>query len=245
MGRGCRGEPVLSTDVDREHFCFLLGDVVDRFGWTVGNWTLMPNHHHLLIKLEEPNLDAGMHRLHGLFAQRWNIRNDNTGHVFFRRYKSIPLTRTGAAGRVAKYVDLNPVRAGLCDRPEDWEWGGYGAIVGRRRALRLHAAEAGLQLLGGDHADSAAMQFEYARAVRERLATTRAHGVAARSRPLLPEIIVRGDIDSLREAHETWWYSTRAIATYLDVSVATVHRWLKEAPIKRTGAALTRWQGAS
>lgn len=234
---------MLSTPVDREHFCLLLTDVVDRYDWTIANWTLMPNHHHLLVKLAEPNLDVGMQRLHGLFAQRWNPRNGQSGHVFFRRYRSIPLLRGGAPGRVSRYIDLNPVRAGLCRHPEDWPWGGYGAIAGKAEPLAFHAPDEALELSDDGHTRGEAKRFEYARAVRERLATTRRSGPT--SRPLLPEIIVRGDVDSLREAHETWWYSTRAIATYLGVSVATVHRWLAHAPAERNGCAFRAWSAGA
>lgn len=243
MGRGCRGEPVLSTLVDREHFCFLLADVVERFDWTIANWTLMPNHHHLLVKLEEPNLDAGMHRLHGLFAQRWNPRNDQSGHVFFRRYRSIPLLRNGAAGRVSRYIDLNPVRAGLCRRPDAWEWGGYRAVIGKTNPLGFHAPDEALGLIGSDYATEAGKRLEYARGVRERLAITMRAGPS--TRPLLEEIVVRGDVDSLREAHETWWYSTRAIANHIGVSVATAHRWLEHAPSERNGVAYNAWCSAA
>lgn len=240
MGRGCRGEPLLSTAPDREHFAFLLGDVAERFEWTIANWVLMPNHHHLLVRLKEPNLDEGMHRLHGLFAQRWNIRNGGSGHVFFRRYKNVVLRRAGAPGRVSRYLDLNPVRAGLCSEPEEWTWSGYAAIVGKRQPERFHAASEALRMVSADYIGVGA-QLEYARSVRQRLATARTARGHLTSRPWLREIIVPGDLSSLREAHETWWYSTREIATTLDVSVATVHRWLTKPPEERTGAALKRW----
>lgn len=233
--------PIFESDEDREHFLFLLDNVTERFDWTVANWVLMPNHHHLLIRLREPNLDEGMHRLHGLFAQRWNVRNASTGHVLFRRYKNVVLRRPGSPGRVSRYIDLNPVRAGLCARPSDWQWGGFTAIIGRRPPLRFHDAEeglrAGVELPMSPEAD----RLAYARAVALRLEAVRNSGTPADTRPNLSEILIPGDIESLHEAHDTWWYSIREIAQSIDCGVATVHRWMTHGPATGRGGAFERW----
>ncbi len=241
MGRGCRGQLLFATTSDCEHFAYLLTDVVERFGWTIYDWVFMPNHHHLVIKLEEPNLDRGMHRLQGLFGQRWNERNNSTGHVFFRRYKNVPLTRPQAASRVMRYVDLNPIRAGLCRRPGEWEWSGYQANVGLRSPLPFHSADKALTVMTTDVPDPREARLVYARLVTDRLAATRGVGSSSDSRPSLGEIIVRGDIDSLREAHETWWYSTREIAQHVGCSHATVFRWLTDPTRFRCGNAEKKW----
>lgn len=227
MGRGCRGQPIFATDEDRSHFAYLLGTVVEEFDWRICNWVLMPNHHHLVVGLESRNLDDGMQRAHGLFAQRWNQRHDSSGHVFFRRYKSIPMRRAGYAAAVMKYIDLNPVRAGLCQRPEHWEWGGYNAIIGRRPAQRFHDAEAAVGILSSLDDEPAVNRLAYQRSVEARIARVRGQGTPADSRPSLSEILDPGNPHSLREAHELWTYSSREIADEVGTAHNTILNWIR------------------
>lgn len=241
MARGCRGQPIFADLADRDHFAHLLGEVVEQFKWTIYDWVFMPNHHHLLVGLEEENLAQGLHRAHFMFAQRWNERHESTGHVLFRRYKNVPLLRTGAALRVMRYIDLNPVRAGLCDRPELWQWGGFAANVGRRRPLSFHSPEAALSIMSPDIPDPLEARPAYARTVYDRLDLTRNRGLPSDARPSLDEILVPGDIDSIREALDTWWYSERAVAAHIGCSPQTVATWLRGSPSVRTRRALAAW----
>lgn len=226
MGRGCRGEPIFQTDADRMHFTHLLGTVVEKFEWKIYNWVLMPNHHHLVVELTARNLDEGMKRAQGLFAQRWNERNESTGHVFFRRYKNIPMRRPGYASTVMNYIDLNPVRAGLCNRPEQWEWSGYSAIIGQRSALPFHDATRAVRIVSALYDEPAVNRLEYQRQVSARTHAAFGRGTSADSRPNLDEILERGNPQSLREAQELWSYSLRDIATAVGVCPATVMNWI-------------------
>src|SRR6266705_247645 len=63
-----------------------LGEVIRKFGWTVYGYCLMPNHYHLILATDREHLSAGMHRLNGLYAQRFNRRHDRVGHVFQNRF---------------------------------------------------------------------------------------------------------------------------------------------------------------
>ncbi|MGI9116653.1 MAG: transposase [Gaiellales bacterium] len=245
MGRGCRGTPIFNDPADREHFAYLLHDVAVRFEWTIIDWVLMPNHHHLLVGLNEPNLGKGMHRLHFMFGQRWNERTPSKGHVYFRRYKNVALRRQGAAGRVMRYIDLNPVRAGLCARPEDWEWSGYNANTGHRNALPFHDTDTAVRAMVTDVRDPEEARLLYARSVHDRLAVVRRKGRPTDIRPTLAEILIPGDVDSIREARETWWYSLHEIARHIGCSPTTVLTWLHAPPTIRTPRALRRWSDAS
>lgn len=242
MGRGCRGQPIFGESVDREHFAYLLSEVAERFEWTIYGWVFMPNHHHLLLGLKEPNLGKGMHRAHFMFGQRWNERNESTGHALFRRYKSVPLLRENAPQRVLRYIDLNPVRAGLCARPEDWEWSGFSANIGRRNALGFHSPDAGLRVMVPHTSDPVEARPLYAQSVYDRLDATRGRGSAHDVRPTLEEILIPGDVDSLREATDTWWYSQRALARHIGCSHTTIQAWFRGVPSGRDRAALDAWR---
>jgi len=108
----------------------ILALVVKRLGWRCHTYCLMPNHYHLLLETPEPNLSAGMQRLNSNFAQWFNAEHGFSGHVFERRFFSRVVESTYDLFELARYVVLNPVRAGLCEEPGGWEWSSYRAFTG-------------------------------------------------------------------------------------------------------------------
>ena len=53
------------------------------------------------------------------------------GHAFFRRFRSVLIRTDSQLAEVARYILLNPVRAHLCNRAEDWPWSSYRAMIGK------------------------------------------------------------------------------------------------------------------
>ena len=78
----------------------------------------------------EPNLGAGMRRLQGLHAARLNDRLGRNGHLWRDRFHSRVVDSDRYVLRAAIYIDLNPVEAGLTNRPGDWRWSSYRANAG-------------------------------------------------------------------------------------------------------------------
>ena len=70
----------------------------------------------------QPALSAGMRRLNGLHAQRFNRRYDRVGHLFQGRFDSRVIESDEYLYDACEYVAQNPVAAGICDAPEDWPW---------------------------------------------------------------------------------------------------------------------------
>jgi REP element-mobilizing transposase RayT len=130
---GVRGNdrgPVFLTDEDRERFLRLLADVVGRYGWRCYAYCLMENHYHLALMTPEPNLGAGMRRLNQIYAQWFNRRHDRVGHLFEQRYWSRLIETEADVFAVVRYICANPVRARLCDRPEEWPWSSARVTTG-------------------------------------------------------------------------------------------------------------------
>lgn len=90
----------------------------------------MPNHVHLVVETSEANISAGMQYLLGRYGQAFNTRHELTGHLFEGRFHSRLIETDPHLLVVVRYVLLNPVRAGLCDHPYDYEWSSYRATVG-------------------------------------------------------------------------------------------------------------------
>jgi len=97
----------------------------------------MSNHYHLLVETVQPTLSKGMRFLNGVYTQRFNARNRRVGHIFQGRYKSIVVQSDAYLLELARYIVLNPVRARMVHRAEDWPWSSYCATVGLSSA---HAA---------------------------------------------------------------------------------------------------------
>ena len=111
-------------------FLSTLGQVITRFNWLCHAWCLMNNHYHLLVETPDGNLSKGMRQLNGVYTQASNRRNQRVGHLFQGRFKAIMVDSDSYLLELARYVVLNPVRAGIAKKPADWPWSSYRASVG-------------------------------------------------------------------------------------------------------------------
>jgi REP element-mobilizing transposase RayT len=107
---------------------------VRRFGWIVHAYTLMTNHFHLVLETPEPTLSRGMKWLNGKYAQWFNRRHDRCGHLFQGRFKGFLVEKESYLLELIRYVALNPVRAHMVKRPEDYSWSSYRATAGYETA---------------------------------------------------------------------------------------------------------------
>lgn len=120
--RGTGPIAIYRDDVDRRTFLARLAVVQERFTWIQRALCLMGTHYHLLVETPEPNLSAGMHQLNGLYAQVFNRRHGRVGALFQGRYHTVVIETEDHLVAARDYIAANPVRAGLCTRPEDWPW---------------------------------------------------------------------------------------------------------------------------
>jgi REP element-mobilizing transposase RayT len=118
--RGNERRPIFRTIRDRQQFLLFLGIAVKRFGWSLTAWTLMTNHYHLVMQTPDPNLSKGMHWLNSRYANWFNRTHGRCGHLFQGRFKALLVDREAYFAEVLRYVVLNPVRANLCARPEEY-----------------------------------------------------------------------------------------------------------------------------
>jgi REP element-mobilizing transposase RayT len=128
--RGIRKQPIFLDDADRVRFLDLLTLVVVRSAWRCHTYCLMTNHVHLLVETPKGNLSLGMCLLNGLYARRFNGRYGFEGHLFDKRFGAVLVEGESHLLELARYIVLNPVRAGLCADPGDWPWSSYLATIG-------------------------------------------------------------------------------------------------------------------
>ena len=130
--RGNRGAPVFFEPGDQERYLELLADYAARHDIEVMGWCLMTNHVHLI--LVPPTLEAmglALRPLHMRYAQTLNRRLGAGGHLWQGRYYSCVLDE-GHCQSALRYVEQNPLRAGLVERAEDWPWSSAAGHCGLR-----------------------------------------------------------------------------------------------------------------
>ena len=129
--RGDGREDIYLSEADRLAWLDVFGLVCKRFNWVCHAWCQMTNHYHILIETPETNLAQGMRQLNGVYTQRFNRGHGRVGHVFQGRYKAILVERDSYLLELARYVVLNPLRAGMVKRLETWPWSSYLATCGQ------------------------------------------------------------------------------------------------------------------
>jgi putative transposase len=126
-----RGGDIFLDDHDRRLWIVLFDEVRARFEWSCVVYCQMTNQFHFVVEATRERLTRGMHRLNGRYAQRFNARHNELGHVFQGRFDARVVEGDDYLRTVTEYVLDNPVRAGLCATAADWPWSYAGAEATR------------------------------------------------------------------------------------------------------------------
>lgn len=139
--RGHNRESVFLANADRRIYLAALAKFKVEFDVKVYAFCLMTNHVHLI--LQPGNVAATMSllmkRLAGRHARRLNVLNGRTGSAWEGRFKCSPIDSDRYLLACSRYVELNPVRAGIVGRPDDFAWSSYRAKLGMARCDWLDA----------------------------------------------------------------------------------------------------------
>lgn len=116
------GGAVFCDDEDRATFIGLVWRIVRRHRWKCHAICLLGSHYHLVLEARCEDLSSGVQRLNWLYAMHFNRKHGRFGHVFADRFSSRVIDSEQYLFHACAYVLLNPVRAGLCERVDDWPW---------------------------------------------------------------------------------------------------------------------------
>jgi REP element-mobilizing transposase RayT len=131
--RGNNRQAVFQDDEDYWKFLSLLQREKQRHLFYLYALVLMTNHVHLLVERQTDSLSGTMQRVLTGYAQSWNRKHRRVGHVFQGRYKAILCQPAGYLSELVRYIHLNPVRAKMVRRPEDYRWSSHRAYLGLER----------------------------------------------------------------------------------------------------------------
>ncbi len=129
--RGDGREDIFLSDEDRIAWLETLAEVCKRFNWVCHAYCQMTNHYHMVIETPDANLSKGMRQLNGVSTQRFNRTHRRVGHVFQGRFKAILVDKDSYLLELARYVVLNPLRAKMVLRLEQWPWSSFLATCGQ------------------------------------------------------------------------------------------------------------------
>jgi putative transposase len=131
--RANRRQRVFFSDADYRLYRDLLSRGCATAGTEIWAWCLMPNHIHLvLVPAVAEGLRTALAKVHWRYASHVNEREGWRGHLWQSRFASFPMDEAHLHACV-RYVELNPVRAGLAGRAEDWPWSSARAHLGGGR----------------------------------------------------------------------------------------------------------------
>lgn len=134
VNRGNDRRALFGSDGEYARFLVLIRRAAQDYPIQILAYVLMPNHWHLVVWPEEPqHVSRFLQRFTGAHATRLRraTRTVGEGHVYQGRYHAFVLESALRLLRTMRYVEANPVRAGLVERAEDWRWSSLTERLGR------------------------------------------------------------------------------------------------------------------
>jgi putative transposase len=129
--RGNNRQAIFVDDEDRRVFHDRLRDAARANGLAIHAWCMMPNHLHLVATpSDERSLPATLQAVGRYYVLYFNRRHQRTGTLWEGRYRATVIEAEHYLLLASRYVELNPVRAGLAEAPGSYVWSSYNHHVG-------------------------------------------------------------------------------------------------------------------
>jgi REP element-mobilizing transposase RayT len=139
--RGNLREKVFFEDKEREKFIEILRRTKERYGYFLHAYVLMDNHYHLLIETLKANISQIMQNINTSYTVYVNKKHKRSGHLFQGRFKGIIVDKDEYLIGLSRYIHLNPIRAAMVQRPEDYQWSSYKAYRNNSGDALVHTAD--------------------------------------------------------------------------------------------------------
>lgn len=130
MSRGVRRKDIFADTMDRQVYLEILKTSLKKYGCILHAYCLMTNHIHLLLETGSIETGKVMKYISGCYAMYYNSKYKYRGHLFESRYKSCLVKEDGYFLQTSRYIHLNPVKAGIIEYPENYQWSSYRTMIG-------------------------------------------------------------------------------------------------------------------
>ena len=223
--RGDRCEPIYCDDRDRRKHLQIVSDGLHRFDARAFAYCLMGNHFHLVLQTRRANLSRLMRHINGVYTQSFNRRHGVTGHLLQGRFNAILVDRDSYLLSLIRYVERNPVAAGLAAYAAGWRWSSYRSHAGLESSPGWLETDEVLAAILGRPLDCAGDRDEAVRRYVEFVDPTPASDCAA---PSIWSTALRGQIFL---GDETFVTRMQRRATTLATGSADIPRAQRKPPL--------------
>lgn len=129
ISRGIRKLPLFLDDSDRYKYLNLIVEIKQAYPFNIHTYCLMTNHIHLQLETIDTSPSIIMSQLNTKYARYFNKKYHYSGHLFEKRYTAEWIDSAAYELDLSKYIHLNPVKAGIVVRPEDYPWSSSRAYL--------------------------------------------------------------------------------------------------------------------
>ena len=131
--RGNERKEIFKSLADREKFLFYLESATRRYDAMIHVYCLMSNHYHLLLETPSGNLSQILRHVNGAYTTYFNTKRQRSGHLLQGRFKAILVDMDEYSKELSSYIHLNPLRAKMIDKLEQYRWSSYLDYIGTRK----------------------------------------------------------------------------------------------------------------
>lgn len=129
--RGNERRKIYFTKTDYDKFLQYVAEAKKKYGIQIHGYVLMTNHYHLIIETPKANLGRAMHHINSSYTIYLNRKRNRAGHLFQGRYKAILIEKDRYLAEISRYIHLNPVKAKIMEKPEEYPYSSYKAYIKR------------------------------------------------------------------------------------------------------------------
>jgi putative transposase len=139
--RGNRRNDIFRDDEDFQVYLNTLEYILEKMNaqFELISYVLMSNHVHLQVQTKEMHIRFFMGRLNNLYAKYFNNKYNYVGHLFQERYGSEIISDDKYVLEVSRYIHLNPVRANMVKKPNEYRWSSYSMYIGEKEEKLINA----------------------------------------------------------------------------------------------------------
>ena len=147
--RGNERKKIFFSGTDYEKFLHYVAEAKKKYGIKLHCYVLMSNHYHLVVETPKANLSKTMQYINGSYTTYVNIKRRRSGHLFQGRYKAILVSRDNYLLELSRYVHLNPVRAKMVQKPEEYLYSSYKGYISKKENRMIDESQI-LDMISGD-----------------------------------------------------------------------------------------------
>lgn len=141
IARGNHRNDIFRDEIDYELYLNYLNEAMEYYKnkYNVIAYVLMTNHVHIIIETTDKDVSDFIKRVHSRYAWNFNKKYKYIGHLFQDRYRAELIENDRYMLEVSRYVHLNPVKANMVEKPEEYKWSSYSMYIGKTKEKLINS----------------------------------------------------------------------------------------------------------